>query len=82
VAAVPSGLSLTPPIIMIIIIIIIKCIVEMSSSGMIYISGFMKTGAGIERILRFCLCNLQDSNVGSTAGRNLLSGPLKWTQAA
>jgi hypothetical protein len=38
---------------------------------MIYIPGFMKSGAGVQAILRFCLSNLISCNVGITDGRDL-----------
>jgi hypothetical protein len=42
--------------------------VEMASCGMIYITGFMKIGTGVQAILRFCLSNLKGCNVGITGG--------------
>jgi hypothetical protein len=45
--------------------------VEMASCGMIYVSSFMKIGRGVQAILRFCLRNLRDCNVGTTDGRDL-----------
>jgi hypothetical protein len=50
---------------------IYKYTVEMASCGMIYIRSFVKTGTGIQAILRFCLRNLRGCNVGITDGRNL-----------
>jgi hypothetical protein len=48
-----------------------KYAVEISSCGMIYVSGFMKTGKAIQAMLRFCLRNLRGFNVGITDGRDL-----------
>jgi hypothetical protein len=45
--------------------------VEMASCGMAYILSFMRTGRGIEAILRYCLINLRGCNVGVTEGRDL-----------
>jgi hypothetical protein len=59
-----------------------KCTVEIGSDGMIYIPSFIKTGAGVEGILRFCLSNLKGCNIVITDGRNLGSAPLKWAQVA
>jgi hypothetical protein len=47
------------------------------SGVMTYIPTFMKTGRGVERILRFCLRNLKGCNVGITDGRDISIGPLK-----
>jgi hypothetical protein len=46
--------------------------IEMTSSGMIYIyiPSFMKIGMGFQAILRFCLSNLEGSNVDITDGKN------------
>jgi hypothetical protein len=46
---------------------------EMASGGMIYtcIPSFIKTGKGVQTILRFCLRNLNDCNVGITDGKDL-----------
>jgi hypothetical protein len=44
---------------------------EMGSGGMIYIPSLMKTGTGVQAILRFCLSNLNGCNVGITDGRDL-----------
>jgi hypothetical protein len=44
---------------------------EMASCGMIYIPSFMKIGTGVEAILRFCVTNLRDCNVGTPDGRDL-----------
>jgi hypothetical protein len=43
----------------------------MGSYGMIYIPSFMKVGAGVQAILRFCLTNFRGFNVGITDGRDL-----------
>jgi hypothetical protein len=43
-----------------------KCVVELSSGGVLFIPSFMKTGAVVEGILRFCLSNLKGCNVGIT----------------
>jgi hypothetical protein len=48
-----------------------KCSIEMGSGGMIYILSFMKTGAGVQEILTFCLRNLRGRSVGITDGTNL-----------
>jgi hypothetical protein len=37
---------------------------EMALCDMIYVPNFMKFGAGVQAILRFCLRNLRDCNVG------------------
>jgi hypothetical protein len=42
----------------------------------------MKTGTGVEELLRFCFNNLKGFNVYSTDGRDLLSEPLKCAQVA
>jgi hypothetical protein len=47
------------------------CAVEMASCGMICIPSFMKTGADIQAIVRFCPRNLRVSNVGITDERDL-----------
>jgi hypothetical protein len=44
---------------------------EMGSGGMMYIRSLMKTGTGVQAILRFCLSNLNGCNVGITDGRDL-----------
>jgi hypothetical protein len=44
---------------------------EMVSGGMTYLRSFMKTGNGVQAILRFCLINLKGCNVGITNGRGL-----------
>jgi hypothetical protein len=41
---------------------------EMVSSG---VPNFMKFGADVQAILRFCLRNLRGCSVGSTGGRDL-----------
>jgi hypothetical protein len=43
----------------------------MGSGDMIFIPSFMKTGAGFQAILRFCLRNLRGCNVDITDGRAL-----------
>jgi hypothetical protein len=42
--------------------------VEMASDDMIYISSFMKIGTSVQAILKFCLRNLRDCEVGITDG--------------
>jgi hypothetical protein len=49
----------------------IKYAVEMASCGMINIPSFMKTGTGVQAILRFCLRNLRGCNVRVTDERDL-----------
>jgi hypothetical protein len=44
---------------------------EVASSGMIYLPSFMKTGTGIQAILRLCFGNLRGCKVGITDGRDL-----------
>jgi hypothetical protein len=44
---------------------------QMASCVMMYIQSFMMIGTGIQAILRFCLRNLKDCNVGITDGRDL-----------
>jgi hypothetical protein len=44
---------------------------EVASGGMMYIPSFMKTGTGVQAILRFCLRNLRGYNVGIADGRDL-----------
>jgi hypothetical protein len=34
-----------------------KDVIEMSSDGMIYVSGFIKIGTVVQAMLRFCLNN-------------------------
>jgi hypothetical protein len=48
-----------------------KYTVEVASRDMIYISSFMKIGAGIQVILRFCLRNLRCCNVCITDDSDL-----------
>jgi hypothetical protein len=48
---------------------------KMDSCGMIYIQSFMKTGTGVQAILRFRLRNFRDSNVGIIDGRDLQITP-------
>jgi hypothetical protein len=43
--------------------------VEMVSRGIIYLLSFMKTGRGVQAILRFCLSNLNGCNVVTTDGK-------------
>lgn len=43
----------------------------MASYGIIYIPIFIKIGTGVKAILRFCLGNLTDCNVGITDERIL-----------
>jgi hypothetical protein len=45
--------------------------VEIASCGMIYIQSFMKTGTGVQAILRLCLRSLRGCNVGITDRRDL-----------
>jgi hypothetical protein len=45
--------------------------VEIGSYDVIYIPSFMKIGAGVETLLRFCLRNLRGYNVDITDGRGL-----------
>jgi hypothetical protein len=44
---------------------------EMASDGMIYLPSFMKSGAGVQAILRFCLSNLNVCNVCISDGKEL-----------
>jgi hypothetical protein len=48
-----------------------KYAVEMASKGMIYIPRFMKTGTGVQAILRFFFTNLRGCSVGITDERDL-----------
>jgi hypothetical protein len=48
----------------------------------VHIKYFMKIGAGVQAILRFCLNNLNLCNVGITDGRDFWSEPLKWAEVA
>jgi hypothetical protein len=43
----------------------------MAFGGILYLPGFIKSGTGTQPILRFCLNNLRDCNVGVTDGRDL-----------
>jgi hypothetical protein len=52
----------------------------MGLGGMIYIPSFMKIGTGFQAILKFCLRNLRDYNVGITDGKEFLITPLRWAQ--
>jgi hypothetical protein len=45
--------------------------VEMASGGMIILPRFMKIDAGVQTILRFCFCNWNDCNGGTTEGKQL-----------
>jgi hypothetical protein len=38
--------------------------IEMGSGGMMYLPSFMKSGIGVEGILRFCPSNLEGCNSG------------------
>jgi hypothetical protein len=51
----------------------------MTSCGMICIPSFMKTGAGVQAILKCCLNSLKNCNVGSTDGIDLCA-PMRWVQ--
>jgi hypothetical protein len=44
---------------------------EMPSRGRIFLPSFMKIGAGLQAILRFCFSNLNGCNVGITDGAEL-----------
>jgi hypothetical protein len=44
---------------------------EIVSSGMIYSPSSLKTGTGVQAILRFCLRHLRGCNVDISAGRDL-----------
>jgi hypothetical protein len=48
-----------------------KYAIQMDSYGMIYKQSFMKTGIGVQAILRFGLSNLRGCNIGITGRRNL-----------
>jgi hypothetical protein len=54
--------------------------VEMASSGMIYLISFMKNGADVQAILRFCFRNVRGCNVVISQGRDFLITPLRWAQ--
>jgi hypothetical protein len=43
----------------------------MVSCGMIYLQSFMKTGTGVQAILRVFVSNLKGCNAGITDGRDL-----------
>jgi hypothetical protein len=47
------------------------CAVETASCIMIYLLYFMKISTGVQAILRLCLSNFNDCNVGITNGRDL-----------
>jgi hypothetical protein len=55
---------------------------EMPSRGITFLPSFMKTGTGVQAILRFCLSNLNGCNVNITAGKELWSAALRWGQVA
>jgi hypothetical protein len=57
-----------------------KYAVGMASCGMMYLPIFVKIGASVQAILRFCLINLRDCNVGITDGREFLITPLRCAQ--
>jgi hypothetical protein len=48
-----------------------KYAVEMASCDMIYIPSFVKSGGGVQAVLRFCLRNLRYCNDDNTDGRYL-----------
>jgi hypothetical protein len=48
-----------------------KYTVEMTLCGVIYIPSFMKTGIGVQTILRFFIRNLRGYNFGISEGRIL-----------
>jgi hypothetical protein len=48
-----------------------KNAVDMASGGMMYVTSFMKIGAGIQAIILFCLNNMKVCKIGITDGRNL-----------
>jgi hypothetical protein len=45
--------------------------IEMGSGGIIYIRSFMKTGTGVQTILRSCFNNMRGCNIGITERRDL-----------
>jgi hypothetical protein len=45
--------------------------VEMASCGMIFLPSYMKTGAGVQAVLKFCLRNLRGCNVGISEVKEL-----------
>jgi hypothetical protein len=47
---------------------------------MIYTLSFVKIGAGVQAVLRYCLRCLRGCNVGITDGRNLRSTSLRCAQ--
>jgi hypothetical protein len=51
-----------------------KCAVEMASSVLIYLPSFMKSGRGVQAILKCCLRNFLGCSVGIT---DLLITPLR-----
>jgi hypothetical protein len=55
--------------------------IEMPSCGMKFLPSFMKSGTGIQAILRFCLSSLKGSSVGNTEGSDLWSMLLRWLHA-
>jgi hypothetical protein len=54
--------------------------VGLASCGMVHVQSFMKTGTGIQAMMRFCLRNLRGCNVGITNGTDFLITPLRWAQ--
>jgi hypothetical protein len=50
---------------------------EIHSCGMILLPRFMRTGTGVQAILRFCLRNSNGCKVGITDGTELRSAPLR-----
>jgi hypothetical protein len=44
---------------------------EMGVGGMMYIRSLIKTATGVQAILKFCLRNVNDCNVGITDGKDL-----------
>jgi hypothetical protein len=45
--------------------------IEMPPCGIIFLPSFMKTGTGVQAILRFCPRNSRGCNVGITDGKEL-----------
>jgi hypothetical protein len=56
--------------------------VEMALCGMIRVPSLIKTGTGVQAILKFGLRKLRGCNIGITDVKNLLIAPLKLTQVA
>jgi hypothetical protein len=52
----------------------------MDPSGMIPLPSFMKTGTGVQAILRFYLSNLKGCNADITDERDLWCTPVRWAQ--